>query len=542
MKPKTLRKPYKKLAREDTIKSIDEEIVRLKSNATVENATSFLRQLTEVRNKANAVKYREGIVETYLASAVINSTVHGVSSVVMKDYTTALKLAEQCSYRKGKAYAKMGLIRAHDMKGGDSNESIYAASEVLSLARKDNDEYLEWRALKLLSNIFSKLGEISRGYRLFEEALVIAEKRGVVKDIVRTITDAPSTVLAPALYEKHLRKAVELTAFEEIGIATKSFTFLRYAGVLFQLKRYDECDAYMDRVVELLPRLPSVNEGEVRASIGSYYLERGLENEARKEFQHALELGTTPRAALYINAEMGRLHAKSDPQKALHYFEEGLRFANIDNDLGEANVIHGYLADFYSSIGELEKASQQYGLYKSITEENKKREEGQRIEYAEMILRFDQSQKHEKQLTEEVEAKSAALASKAMLLAEQTELMANFRDDLRAILKRVEVQDPAINEIRRKLRELPEAVNWKEFDTQFQSVHPQFATLLEEKYPGMTKMELKLCVLLRLNLNSRDVSKLLSLSKRTIEKHRSNIRKKLAITSDEDIARFLGQI
>jgi tetratricopeptide (TPR) repeat protein len=538
MKPKAQRKPQKKISRSVTIKFIDEEIVRLKINASVENHISSLRKLTEVRKKAKSIGYKEGIVDTYLASAVINWIGNGVNEVVKDDYIKALQLAEKFSYRKGIAYAKMGVVRARYSTGADSSESISVASELLLIARKDNDQNLEWGALKFLSNIFCALGEISRGYSLFEEALVIAEKRGVVRDIVSTICDGAGSILAPALYEKHLRKAVELA--EDIDI--KAHALIKYIGVLLYLERFDECELHIAQVRELLAGLPPVTEGEIRISIGSYYLDRGFESRAEEEFQRALELGMNPRGALFVNTELGRIYAKTDPQKALRYFEEGLRFSNQYSNYVEANRIHGYLADLYSLTGELEKASQQYALYKTITEENITKEVKQRAEYAEMILRFDQSQKHEKQLEEEVEEKSAALASKAMLLAEQTELLSNFRNDLRAILRKVEVNDPAINEIRKKLRELPEAVNWREFDEQFQSVHPGFQTMLMENYPSLSKMEIKNCVLLRLGLNSLDISKLLSLSKRTTEWHRHNIRRKLGIKPEADVAQFMQRM
>src|SRR4029077_10691174 len=60
------------------------------------------------------------------------------------------------------------------------------------------------------------------------------------------------------------------------------------------------------------------------------------------------------------------------------------------------------------------------------------------------------------------------LTAKATMLASQTDLLATFREDLRRILRKIEVHDPAINEIYAKLKELPDGVNWKEFEEQFQ--------------------------------------------------------------------------
>jgi DNA-binding CsgD family transcriptional regulator len=110
---------------------------------------------------------------------------------------------------------------------------------------------------------------------------------------------------------------------------------------------------------------------------------------------------------------------------------------------------------------------------------------------------------------------------------------------LRKILRKIEVRDPAITEIYQKLKELPDGVDWKAFEEEFEKVHPEFGSNISKKFPDLTPMELKLCALLRLNLNSRDISKLLSLSKRTIENHRHRIRQKLGIEGRGDIAKFL---
>ena len=118
------------------------------------------------------------------------------------------------------------------------------------------------------------------------------------------------------------------------------------------------------------------------------------------------------------------------------------------------------------------------------------------------------------------------LTTKALAYASQTELIAIFREDLRRIIRKIEARDPAINELIAKLRELPDGVDWKEFEEQFKQVHPEFRGNLLKKYPELTEIELRVAALLRLKLKTPDIARLLSLSDRTIDNHRHRIRKK----------------
>ena len=92
--------------------------------------------------------------------------------------------------------------------------------------------------------------------------------------------------------------------------------------------------------------------------------------------------------------------------------------------------------------------------------------------YVQEQLSIEQRAQTEKNIMLKLETKEKELSIQTIQLVRQTELLANFREDLRRIIRKIEVRDPAINELIAKLRELPEAVNWKEFEEQFRQVHP----------------------------------------------------------------------
>jgi DNA-binding CsgD family transcriptional regulator len=102
--------------------------------------------------------------------------------------------------------------------------------------------------------------------------------------------------------------------------------------------------------------------------------------------------------------------------------------------------------------------------------------------------------------------------------------------------------DPAIKEVKEKLKELPLQMDWKKFETEFTAVHPEFARKLHKQFPKLTPTEMKMCSLLRLNLRSQEIARLLNLAERSVETHRFNIRRKLEIERERGLGEFLNTL
>lgn len=77
---------------------------------------------------------------------------------------------------------------------------------------------------------------------------------------------------------------------------------------------------------------------------------------------------------------------------------------------------------------------------------------------------------------------------------------------------------------------------------EFQGTYPEFRGRLLEHYPTLTKMEVKICSLLKLHLSTADIATMLCLSERTVDGHRMHIRKKLGIGSRDDLAEAVARI
>ena len=83
---------------------------------------------------------------------------------------------------------------------------------------------------------------------------------------------------------------------------------------------------------------------------------------------------------------------------------------------------------------------------------------------------------------------------------------------------------------------------WSAFEQQFQQVHPEFVEALLARAPELTQAELRVAALLRINMSTKDIAALLSVTTRAVEKHRLNMRRKLALDAESNLPTFLATL
>lgn len=80
------------------------------------------------------------------------------------------------------------------------------------------------------------------------------------------------------------------------------------------------------------------------------------------------------------------------------------------------------------------------------------------------------------------------------------------------------------------------------FFSNFEKLYPGFGNTLQNLRPDISGHELKLCALIRLNLSSKEISQLLNITPGSVNKARYRLRKKLELSSKEDLYKFLVNI
>lgn len=145
----------------------------------------------------------------------------------------------------------------------------------------------------------------------------------------------------------------------------------------------------------------------------------------------------------------------------------------------------------------------------------------------------------------EINHQNSAIASSAMHLVKKNELLAKIKNDLLNVAKNI--QDP---HLLKQLKKLIHSVSyedhmdkeWENFSIHFDKTHSDFLIHLKEKHPDISHNELKLSAYLRMNLSTKEIAQLSSISVRGVEISRYRLRKKLLLASEVSLYDYLISI
>jgi DNA-binding CsgD family transcriptional regulator len=139
-----------------------------------------------------------------------------------------------------------------------------------------------------------------------------------------------------------------------------------------------------------------------------------------------------------------------------------------------------------------------------------------------------------------LEAKQREAMVNAMYLLEHAE---NSKSLIQKLNKLKEVMNSSdqrlLNNIIQKHRRENFKNYWKEFETCFLEIHPEFYKKLHQACPLLSPSELKLAALIHLGLSSKQIGSINSSSPESVDVARSRLRNKLKLPSDANLKSYL---
>jgi DNA-binding CsgD family transcriptional regulator len=155
-------------------------------------------------------------------------------------------------------------------------------------------------------------------------------------------------------------------------------------------------------------------------------------------------------------------------------------------------------------------------------------------------LALEQAEKEK--LAKEIEHKNGELASTTMNLVQKKEFILKLKAELQQLQQSTKVADDH-PELKKLLKTISEEEKldkgWDQFARHFDSVYGDFLAKLRSMFPSLKPHELQLCAYLRMNLSSKEIAPLMSISVRGVEIGRYRLRKKLNLSSEENLTQFL---
>ncbi|MBB3698500.1 hypothetical protein KMW28_15940 [Flammeovirga yaeyamensis] len=82
--------------------------------------------------------------------------------------------------------------------------------------------------------------------------------------------------------------------------------------------------------------------------------------------------------------------------------------------------------------------------------------------------------------------------------------------------------------------------NWLVFEASFKKLHPGFFDNLKSKHPNLTKEDLKLCTYLKINLSSKELSRLFNITPQSVDLKRYRLRKKMQLDRSVNLTEYIS--
>lgn len=435
-------------------------------------------------------------------------------------------------------------------------EAYKTAVEALGLAEKEGNSYGVVLSNYVLGSVSQRYGADDESLKFYQNSLDTARKYGLLK-LEGMIQDKLAQLFLNRLQFGHAEKFARAAAHIQHRLKNQR-NFLRaqmqLASILIEAKKLEEAKGLLDEVNKNKADLLDAERGALEIYYGKYAQQMKLYSEAANFFNTAVNIfSSTGRSMQIANAFIFicELHLETgNHETALLYANKVLETIN----LGVDNYIETQAYRVMYEASKLSNNSIDALKYLELYHNNFGKQEAQLLdsrmqlieletEYKMKQAEINEERRRAEELRVELDKKERELTTKTKHLIKRTESLAQFRDDLRAIIRRSPANDPLIQQVKERLNSTPESnLDWENFDKEFQSVHPVFTQKLEMKHPVLTKMEKKICEMLRLGLTSVDIAKLLTLSERNIENHRYRIRKKIALDTEKSLHEYLATI
>jgi tetratricopeptide (TPR) repeat protein len=403
--------------------------------------------------------------------------------------------------------AHCGLVSAFEAIG-DRLGVLEASSNALRVAREIGSDRTIGIALCNVANAELEFENWTNAITLFEEALSVLERTNDSDTIATALLNigyahwrggnidsaVSAYQRALAFASSHANARIQLGAHSCLGylFAERGDTKLANAHIAESLALVEEADFVAERA-------------QVLAKAGEAFTLLGDTDTAIEHFERGLQ------------ATAGFTAIREDICS---------KFAPVLAASGEHERGYAMLSECLALSTDRLKRERDYGVRAVKVREELR---AQRDEHMKVLA--------EKQKLEDIaRERERELTRLALNLAERYELLQSIREQLTAAGGDTRKIVRAID------RHMEETDGWRTFELQFQSIYADFMSSLLKQCSELTPTELRICALLKLGLSSKQIADSLRASPRTIEWHRTAIRKKLGLASNDNLSTFLAAL
>lgn len=163
------------------------------------------------------------------------------------------------------------------------------------------------------------------------------------------------------------------------------------------------------------------------------------------------------------------------------------------------------------------------------------KENNQKLELIELRNKDELIQLEKKNLEENIESKNRELAIATMAILKKNQFLQTILNDLENM-----ESNPVITRVIRLIKQKSKNTDdWEFFRQAFDNSDKNFLKNIKSKHPKLTHNDLRLCAYLRLNLTSKEIAPLFSISTKSVEIKRYRLRKRMDLSRDVNLIDYI---
>lgn len=535
---------------------------RAHAHSTVSQSELALGQLRAAKKNANEAFKIFSELNNYTRMAIALNSMAGCELALnrpdsaRKYYHDALQCLENSSdVKKEKVYATIlnNLVNVQILFC-DYTNAIINLKKSYAFFKRNNDVNGSITTLVNMGTIYLQINNSFESLRCLYEAQEIAQKNNTEHLLCGIEANLALALVQIGDFSKALILLKGALAFARKykSLRQECHVLIGLGRVYGQIEKKQTAIKLFYNALQLSEQQDDKNIiATTRIALGDFYVKNGEWHEAALQYLMAVEILSVLKTVRYL-AEAYSGAARSflemgQKDIAGEYMEQAMLHVKTVHEKSLLISIHENATLIYEASGESAKAVKSFKQYLRISDELDKQKNISDI----LTLHVQKEKKNSDSYLSELSLELKRIHKENELLKRELRLqvLRNVHDKEIIIQIRKEVLTDSISadEIVRKTSGILRTTDssehlWVSLQNELKRSDPDLTNILLKKFPSLTKMELKVCSLIALGMSSKNIASMLFVEKITIDKHRQNIRKKMKMEANEDIALFLERI
>lgn len=446
---------------------------------------------------------------------------------------------------------------------GNGIKALEYLQKSLKIREEIGDDERTFYTLNTIGDLYYDQGNTTKAIDYFQRCLAISEKNSL------TLNNIGKSYLKQEDYEEALnyfQRSLDRTM--ELEVSRNKAISLGYIGEIYKKKgNLSEALDYFTRSLELREKigsLPLISATVI--DLGELYLEQKAYSKSiamcKRSYQMTSELNSIEQKRNACDCLYRGYKAIGNKVQALAYHEEmsvlndSLKKDEIGKELQQMEFAKTMRLDSIVKANEAritqEKLKTQESKISLLNTKNRVKSQWIIFGSLAAILvmgllyyRYKQRVKYKdlqnKLLNSEIEYKKKDLTNFAVNISNNQEWALSLAEKMEGLKnstgrKRAKELEDLDNEIKNKIWVDKSA---DDFYTKIDALSSSFYHRLTTQFEGLTKTEIRLCSLIKLDLDTKQIAALQNINPSSVKMSRNRLRKKLNLSPQDDLNAFL---